>query len=189
MKRILSVFLFSTLVITSIGFTGCEKKDKLSSNNNDKIQSIVLPKEKDNSISLDLYFDGSTTKDKAAVVKEERLINKEEVIGEIIMQEFLKGPSNVSMLKPVLPKETKLLSFSIKDKVAYVNLSKEANFNMTPVKEEACLRGILNSLTQLPSVSKVKILVENKDIESLGGNYNISKPFGKDDIENILLKK
>jgi germination protein M len=188
MKRILSAFLFSTLIITSIGFTGCEKKDTLSSNNNDKIKSIVLPKEKNNSISLDLYFDGSTSKDKAEVIKEERLIDKEEVIGEIIMQEFLKGPSNVSKLKPVLPKKTKLLSFSIKDGIAYVNLSNDAKFTMTPVKEEACLRGILNSLTQLSSVSKVKIMVDNKDINSLGGNYNISKPFGKDDIENILKK-
>lgn len=188
MKRILSVFLFSTLIITSIGFTGCEKKDTLSANNNDKIKNIVLPKEKDNSISFDLYFDGSTSKDKAEVVKEERLINKEEILGEIIMQEFLKGPSNVSKLKPVLPKETKLLSFSIKDGIAYVNFSSNASFQMTPAKEEACLRGILNSLTQLSSVSKVKIMVENKDIKSLGGNYNISKPFGKDDIENILKK-
>jgi germination protein M len=186
MKRILSVFLFSTIVITSIGFTACEKKDKLSSNNNDKIKSVVLPKEKDNSISLDLFFDGSTNKDKAEVVKEERLINKEEVLGEIIMQELLKGPSNVSSLKPVLPKETKLLSFSIKDGIAYVNLSNDANFPMTPAKEEACLRGILNSLTQLTSVSKVKLMIDNKDIKSIGGNYNISKPFGKDDMENIL---
>lgn len=182
------MFLFSTMVIASMGFTACEKKDVLSSNNNDKIKNVVLPKEKDNSISLDLYFDGSTSKEKAEVVKEERIINKEEVLGEIIMQEFLKGPANVSNLKPVLPKETKLLSFSIKDGIANVNLSGNAVFAMTPAKEEACLRGILNSLTQLPSVSKVKLMVENKDIDSIGGHYNISKPFGKDDIENILKK-
>lgn len=188
MRRVLSVFLCGSVFIAALGFTACEKKDKLSSNNNEKIKSVVLPKEKDNSISLDLYFDGSTKKDKAEVVKEERVINKEEVLGEIIIQELLKGPSNVSNLKPILPKETQLLSFSIKDGIAYVNLSGEAKTTMSPAKEEACLRGILNSLTQLQSVSKVKILIENQDVTSIGGNYNISKPFSKADIENILKK-
>jgi spore germination protein GerM len=60
---------------------------------------------------------------------------------------------------------------------------------MTLGREEACLRSIALSLTELQSIDKVKIMVENKNIESLGGNFNISKPFNNDDINLIKIKK
>jgi spore germination protein GerM len=188
MKRLKLILLSTAVVISTLSFAGCEKKDKVSINNNEKLKNITLPNEKDQSINLNLYFDSSSSKDKAEVGKEERLVNKEELIGEIIMQELLKGPANVSSLKPILPKETRLLSFSIKEGIAYVSLSSEARTTMSPAKEEACLRGILNSLTQLPSITKVKLMLENKDVKSIGGNYDVSKPFGKEDIESILKK-
>lgn len=186
MRRLQLMFLSSAIIISTLSFAGCEKKDKLSITNNEKLKSITLPKEKDQSINLDLYFDSSTNKDKPEIAKEERLVNKEELIGEIIMQELLKGPANVSGLKPIFPKETRLLSFSIKDGIAYVSLSSEARATMSSAKEEALLRAVVSSLTQLPSVSKVKLLVDNKDVASIGGNHDTSKPFGKEDIENIL---
>lgn len=188
MRRLQIMFLTSAIIISTLGFAGCEKKDKISINNNEKLKNITLPKEKDQNINLTLYFDSSPSKDKAEVAKEERLVNKEELIGEIIMQELLKGPANESSLKPILPKETRLISFSIKDGIAYVSLSAEARVTMSPSKEEALLRSLLNSLTQLPSVSKVKLMVDNKDVNSIGGNYDTSKPFGKEDIEGILIK-
>ncbi|MCM8709629.1 GerMN domain-containing protein [Clostridium sp. SYSU_GA19001] len=187
MKKILSIFLLCVIIISALGFIGCEKKDKLSINNKEKVKSIVLPNEKDNSIELDLYFD-STSDNKAETAKEERIINKEELLGEIIIQELLKGPSNVSKLKPILPKETRLLSFSVKDSIAYINLSSEAKVAMSEAKEKACLTSIVTSLAQLPSITKVKIMVDNKDIDSLGGNYDISKPFTKEDIQFMLKK-
>lgn len=182
------MLLTSTFIISTLGFAGCEKKDNASINNNEKLKTITLPNEKDQNINFNLYFDSSSNKDKAEVAKEERLLNKEELLGEIIMQELLKGPANVSSLKPILPKDTRLLSFSIKDGIAYVNLSSEARATMSPAKEEALLRAILNSLTQLPSVTKVKLMVDNKDVASIGGNHDTSKPFGKEDIDNILKK-
>ncbi|ERI95199.1 hypothetical protein HMPREF1982_00424 [Clostridiales bacterium oral taxon 876 str. F0540] len=188
-KKVVMAFLISGVVVSALSFSGCEKKDKLSINNNEKIKNLALPKEKDNGINLDLYFDSSQNKDKVEMSKEERLVNKEELLGEIIMQELLKGPSKAtSNLKPILPKETRLISFSIKDGIAYVSLSGEARITMTPSKEEACLRSIFNSLTQLPSISKVKILIDNSDVKTIGGNFDISKPFGKEELEQIVKK-
>jgi germination protein M len=190
MRRLQIMLLTSAIIISTLGFAGCEKKDKLSINNNQKLKNMTLPNEKDQSINLSLYFDSSHSKDKAEVAKEERLINKEELVGEIIMQELLKGPANVSgsELKPIFPKEVRLLSFSIKGDIAYVSLSSEARTTMSTAKEEAFLRSILNSLTQLPSISKVKLMVDNKDVQSIGGNYDTSKPFGKLELESILKK-
>ena len=176
-KVIIAILTLSTL----FSFTGCQQKDKLSANNKDKIKQITFPNEKNQTIDLDIYFDSSKN-DKSSVAIEERLIQKEALLGELIMSELIKGPSRSGELKPVLPVKTRLLGFSIKDGIAYVDLSEDAATTMTAIKEEACLRSIVYSLTQLPSITKVKILINHKDATVLGGNYDISKPFGKDDI-------
>lgn len=182
MKKVFRLFVCGTLIASSAFFTACEKKDMLSVNNSEKIKNLQLPMEKDQYISLNVFFDASKSEDKIEIAKDEVLIQKEELIGELLMNRLIKGPSIESKLMPVLPKDTKLISFSIKDGIAVVNLSKEAQVKMSRGKEEACLKSISSSLTQLPSVSKVKILIDNKDAEVLGGNFDISKPFGKDEI-------
>ena len=161
---------------------GCKKGDKIGVNNKEKVKNMQLPLEKDQNIEFDVFFDASKDEKSVEIAKEEVLLNKEEIIGEIIMNQLIKGPSILGNLNTILPKNTRLISFSIKEGVAIVNLSKEVVVMMSPGKEEASLRCIVSSLTQLSSISKVKILVENKIVETYGGNYDISKPFGKDEI-------
>jgi len=186
MKKTIKILLSSLLIVSTVAFFGCEKKDTKSVTNKEKLENLKLPLEKDGFIQLGIYFDGTKDgSDNMQVVKDERLINKEELIGETIMQELIKGPTLKSELKPILPKETRILSFSIIDNIAYVNLSKEAKTNMTELREKTCLESIVASLTQLSSVKKVKITMENKDIDTLGGNFDISKPFGKDEVIKI----
>lgn len=187
MKKAMNIALCIMLIVSTMSLLGCEKKDKKSVTNNEKLENLKLPLGKDDFIQFSIYFDGSKDGKSVQVVKDERLINKEELIGETIMQEIIKGPTVKSELKPILPKETRLLSFSIKENIAYVNLSKEAKIAMTEVKERSCLEGIVASLTQLTSVERVKIIIDSKDVETLGGNFNISKPFNKWEIE--LIKK
>jgi len=183
MKKSIKILLCSLLVVSTVAFSGCEKKDTKSVTNKEKLENLKLPLEKDDIIQLNIYFDATKDDDSAVeVVKDERIINKEELIGETIMQEIIKGPTVKSELKPILPKETRLLSFSIKDKIAYVNLSDEAQIKMSKNKEESCLESIVASLTQLPSIEKVKITIGNKGIETIGGNFNISKPFSKGEL-------
>ena len=37
------------------------------------------------------------------------------------------------------------------------------------------------------SINKINILVDNQMVDSLGGNFDISKPFGKEDIPNLKI--
>jgi germination protein M len=187
MKKVNKMLLCSLLVVSTVALFGCESKDNKSVINKEKLVNLKLPLEKDNFVQFGIYFDGTTDNTNVKVVQEERIINKEELIGETIMQELIKGPTVISELKPILPKQTRLLSFSIKDGIAYVNLSKEAKIKMTIAKEKSCLEGIAASLTQLPSIQKVKITMENKDLVTIGGNFDISKPFNKEEL--ILIKK
>ncbi|KEI02786.1 hypothetical protein ADU80_04385 [Clostridium botulinum] len=184
--KICLILIICILASLTIIFVGCSDKEKASINANDKLKTLKLSdSDKDCCINLDVYFDASKSEDKVEVLKEERIIKKEELLGELIMQELIKGPSKNSNLKPVFPNETKVLSFSINENIAYINLSQNAQYKMTQSREKACLEGIVLSLTQIESIHKVKILINNKNVEFLGGNYDVSKPFGKDDIDKM----
>ncbi|MDU4951193.1 MAG: GerMN domain-containing protein [Clostridium cadaveris] len=189
MKNILKKTLFLTMTIISLTLMGCNKADKVSINNKDKIKNMKLLNEENNLLDLELYFDDSTDESKAKIGMEELVMDKEEVVGETLVNSLIAGPSLNSKLKPILPKDTRLLSFSIKDDIAVVNLNSQAIIKMSVTKEEACIKGIVNTLCQLPKVNKVKFLIENKDIETIGGNYNTMEPIGKDDILKIIDSK
>lgn len=188
-KLVIAVSILLVIITVGIIFKVTDgKKDKVSIATKEKLENSKFPSEKDGFIQVDLYFNDSKDENKS-LLKEERLLNKEELVGEIIMQQLIKGPAVVSSSKPTLPKETKLLSFSIKEGIAHVNLSNNVELAMTEAQEKTLLSSIASSLTQLPSVEKIMITVENKNIETLGGNYNISKPFTKDNIETLKIQK
>ncbi|GAA0726203.1 GerMN domain-containing protein [Clostridium malenominatum] len=188
MKKIINIILCSTLIFSSTTLIACEKRDKLSTQNKEKIEKLNLTNAKEDTVELQLFFDASKNSKKPEIAIEERLIKSNELLGEVIILEIIKGPTVNSNLKPILPRETRLISFSINEKIAYVNLSKEAITKMSSSKEEASLRSIIWSLTTIPSIEKVKILVDNNDAITLGGNYDISKPLGRGDIESAKLK-
>lgn len=189
-KKIVIIVCALLIVVTSgvIFKVTKEKKDKVSIANKEKLETTKLPLEKDDYISINIYFSDDKEKD-SSIVKEERLINKEELIGEIIIQELIKGPAVVSESKPIIPKETRLLSFSIQNEIAYINLSENAQFEMSADKEKVMLQSIASSIIQLPSIKKIMITVENKNVDTLGGNYNISKPFSKEEIDTLKIQK
>jgi len=180
MKRKFALVL---TILMLLPLSGCTSKDKTSLSSKDKIKEITFPNEKNQIIDLNIFYDSSEDDKKATIAIEERVLKKEDLLGQIIMSELIKGPSRNSQLKSIVPLKTKLLSFSIRDSIAYVDLSSDAKTAMSTTKEEACLKSIVNSLIQLPSILKVQILINHEAVETLGGNYNIMKPFGKDDID------
>jgi spore germination protein GerM len=188
LKKSIKLAFCSSLIISSVFFISCEKKDSISINNKDKIKNITLHNEKNNLVDLNLYFDSTNSSNNAEITKEERIIKKDELLGQFIIGELIKGPSVNNSLKPIFPKETRLLSFSIKNNIAYVNLSSEAYYSMTADKEEAYLKSIIWSLTELPSIKKVKLFIENKDMSSLSKNFKFDDPIGRDDITKINKK-
>lgn len=189
MRKIYKGFLIILTMISLATLTGCGKENQANVNNAEKIKKLKLANSDDAYLNLNIYFDASKNESEVDVVKEERIIQKDELVGEVIMQQLIKGPSVKGKAKPIFPKNTRILSFSIKDNIAYVNLSSNVRYQMTLAREEACLRSIALSLSELQSIDKVKILVENKNIESLGGNFNISKPFNNNDINFMKIKK
>lgn len=68
-----------------------------------------------------------------------------------------------------LPAATKVLGLNIKDGIASVNFSKEfLTKGQGEYKQTMVVYGVVNTLTEFPSVKKVQFLVEGKKVEVLG---------------------
>ena len=116
---------------------------------------------------VSLYFSNS----KNMLVKEDRTIKitDQQPIEQYIINELIKGPADKS-LKPVLSKDTVLISAEVEDNICYLNF--KSNF----IKENAgngehekeVIYSIVNSLTELQTISRVQFYMDGKRVDKFG---------------------
>lgn len=175
-------------------FSGCSVLQKigLQKSVDDELQpasSIVMGDDEASRLSdkkpIRLYFaNDSNTKLKLEI----RYVPASEVKKSvnnhagIIVKELINGPKN-SDLKQTIPKGTKLRSsVKIKDKVATVDLSKEfvdKHPGGMPA-EQLTIFSIVNSLTQIKDIEKVRFLINGKSREAYKGNFKFDISFSPD---------
>lgn len=91
------------------------------------------------------------------------------------------GPPKNSNLTPVFSPETKVLNFKLQDGLAIVNLNRyAAQLNVGAQGEYLAVASIVNTLTKLPDVYRVKIQIEGKEVESLAGHVDLTATFEYD---------
>lgn len=97
---------------------------------------------------------------------------------DAIIEEYLKGPGNGKTSQ--VPQNVKLLGlYKDQAQVLYVDLSDEIrrNFQGDALTEYLLLKGIYESLvSNLQDVRDVKILIEGKEAETLGGHFYLKFP-------------
>ena len=97
------------------------------------------------------------------------------------LQLLLAGPPpelGKSGFIEVFPKGTRVLSCTVKSGLAIVNLNHYAmELNAGSALEAVAVASIVNTLTKLPDVFRVKLLVEGKEVESLAGHVDLSGEF------------
>jgi germination protein M len=97
----------------------------------------------------------------------------------IIVKELIKGPGENSGLKTTIPKGTTLRTVSIKNSVATVDLSKEF-VDKHPGGEMAArltLYSVVNSLTELKEIEKVKFTIQGKTISDFKESFQLNAAF------------
>jgi germination protein M len=106
---------------------------------------------------------------------------QEDNVGETVVKELIKGPQSAS-LKRTLPAETRLISLSVKQDTAYVNFSKEINNNNYggSAGEIALVYSVVNSLAEIPGITKVQFLIEGKEVETIYGHIDTGNPISPD---------
>ncbi len=79
----------------------------------------------------------------------------------IIVDELIKGPETGG-LKATIPSDTKVVSVTMNEGICYVNFD-EAFLNAIPdVLDSITIYSIVDSLSELPNISRVQILVNGK---------------------------
>ena len=82
-------------------------------------------------------------------------------VEKLVVERLIKGPITKDAY-PVIPPETKIVSVSTKDGICYVNLDKGFLEQGYDVLEMIPVYSIVNSLTELPGISKVQILINGE---------------------------
>lgn len=82
-------------------------------------------------------------------------------VEKLIVERLIKGPITKDAY-PAIPSETKLVSISTKDGICYVNLDEGFLEQGYDVLEQIPVYSIVNSLTEIPGISKVQILINGE---------------------------
>lgn len=177
-KKIL--FLFIIILICSFS-VGCDKYDVIDENSNNFPPINPLP---DDKLELILYYPNASME---YLVPEFRAVPKKSEDVEIIaINELLEGTKSKNLVN-IIPANTKVHTLYVTDNIAYVSFSKELIDNNYTEKEEALIiYSIVNTLTSLPNIDEVQILIDSKAEDVLCNHYSIKEPLNFSDM--IVIK-
>jgi len=187
MRRLLCI-ISVCIIILSFG-SGCSDTNKfgLGDNEDAYVASSIVLSEADaeqisNKAPIRLYFandDNSKLKLEIRYIPVSETTKSVNHLAEIIVNELIKGPK-VAGMKATIPEGSKLRSqIKIDGDVAIVDFSKEFRDNHPGGKaeERMTIYSIVNSLTELKEISKVKFLIEGKSSSEYKGNFKFNTEF------------
>ena len=144
----------------------------------DIICDAELSKETD--MYVKLYF---ADNDLIALVPEGReiTVSQNETTEMKIVKELIKGPEKNGLYKSI-PSETKIISIETKEGVCFVNLSQDfISKNSGSISTQTLsVYSMVNSLTELDTVTKVQFLIEGQKVESFI-DMVFNEPFERDE--------
>lgn len=102
-----------------------------------------------------------------------KMANSEKV--RAILAELIKGPGTDSIFNSTIPSGTLVRDVKIDGDVVSVSFSEELVRNHWggSIGEEMTIYSIVNTLTELPFVKKVKILVDGEELDTISGHVEI----------------
>ena len=127
--------------------------------------------------TLTLYFSNEKGD---ALVKESREVHYSSNISmeKLIVEQLLKGPQTKG-LKSAIPSGTKLVSVSVVDGICYVNLDSNFKNQDYSVKENIVIYSIVNSLSEMSSISSVQISVNGDTSGVYRDNLKMSNMYAR----------
>lgn len=125
--------------------------------------------------TLTLYFANS---EGTELVKETRVVHYSTNISmeKLVLEQLIEGPKK-SGAAATIPSGTKLISVSTVEGVCYVNFSDVFKNQSAVISEEILLYSIVNSLTELPGVTKVQLSINGDTKGYIRYSYDLSKMY------------
>ncbi|NLM26440.1 MAG: GerMN domain-containing protein [Firmicutes bacterium] len=126
---------------------------------------------------IQLYFVKSTPTD-FLLVPVTRRLPASEATPLYTLQLLIQGPLPEEDLQRSVPAEAEVLSLSINNSLAIVDFSSELSTKFVGGSqlESHLVNAIVLTLTQFPEINQVQILLNGKNVESIGGHVNIEYP-------------
>jgi len=134
----------------------------------------------ESTFEVTLYF---TNEEFDGLYPEKRLIEQRSSgLLESVLQELLKGPKLSNHYSPI-PESTSLNGVFTESGVVYVDLSYEMKEGQSGGTSQELLSifSVVNTLTSLPDVKRIKILIDGKEEITLCGHIDISEPLERDE--------
>lgn len=173
-KKAFIIFGILLIIILIGGYFGIkfvkDKKEEISAS--EFIPEEEISQEQLRKTIVSLYF---ISKENNNLSPEARLIDIKEIINtpyEKLVNLLIEGPKNEKN-KKIIPENTKLLKTYIEGDCVTLDFSTEfLNFNKEDEKEKNNLiNSIVNTLTELTEVNKIKILINGEINDEFKGEY------------------
>ncbi|MCI8411424.1 MAG: GerMN domain-containing protein [Bacilli bacterium] len=173
-KKIVLIFTILFIVLLIGGYFAIKyvKSQQMESNVEEFVPEEEITEDQLRQTIVSLYFPSKETKE---LVPEARLVDIKEIINnpcDKLVNLLIEGPKSDKTQK-IIPESTKLLKSYMEDDCVVLDLSSEFldyNKEDNNVKTNM-IKSIVNTLTELTEVNKVKILINGSINEEFNETY------------------
>ena len=126
-------------------------------------------------VNLKLYFankNGDKLTNQSCVIE----YNANVAVEKVIVEQLIAGPMEDGAY-PTIPKDAKVMSVTTKDGVCYVNFDTGFTAQGYDVLGSVTIYSIVNSLTELPGITSVQILVNGETSINYKDNISLETAF------------
>ncbi|MBA4602645.1 GerMN domain-containing protein [Thermoactinomyces mirandus] len=131
------------------------------------------------SMPVTLYFIGQLPDNHTYYVPVTRMVNASDNVGEVVIDELVKGPQLQSGLSAALDTTLKVNKVQVKGDLAVADFGEQLlQYGKNAASEDA-LQTIVLSLTENTSAEKVKLIVNGKQNITVEGEKTVSEPVSR----------
>lgn len=173
-KKIVLLFVILLVIIFIVGFFSIKyvKQKKVEEEQIEYVPQQEISEEQLRETIVSLYFSDKETN---LLKPEARLVNVKQLIQSpynMLINLLIEGPKN-DKLKSIIPENTKLLNTSFERECLTLDFSIELlNYDKENEKsKDNLINSIVNTVTELNEVNKVKILINNQINDEFKDEY------------------
>ena len=130
-------------------------------------------------VELTLYF--ANEKGNGLVETTRKVYRNNNVSMEtLILEQLIEGPEEKEKVYPTLPAATKILGVTVEEGICYINLNEGFLAQGVNVEDAIPIYSIVNSISEITGINKVKIAVNGDSSKVYGANIPLDQLFERD---------